>query len=195
MRADTYAEATKSPTDFNTVYATVKDGTDVHATAAELMRRCSDIINVSVTADIREMVDNMMVSLNAVVWLVIGSAAMLAFVVLINLSNINITERVREIATIKVLGFHARETASYVFRENMILTVIGALAGLGLGVLMHSYVMSQIVIDMVTFKITLLPESYVLAVVLTILFAILTNQVMRVKLARINMAESLKSVE
>ena len=141
------------------------------------------------------MIDNMMQSLNYVVALVLASAGALAFVVLFNLGNINISERVREIATIKVLGFHARETGAYVFRENVMLSLMGIVVGLPLGVLLHTFVMNQIQVDMVSFKYVIAPVSYVLTVLLVLLFTIITDIIMRRKIAHIDMAESLKSIE
>ena len=137
----------------------------------------------------------MMSSLNYIVVLVIFCAAALAFIVLYNLTNINITERIREIATIKVLGFYPGETAAYVFRENLILTGIGAVAGIPLGVWLHRFVMNKIDIDTVNFQVQITPWSYVFGIALTFLFAMLVNGVMYIKLQKINMAESLKSIE
>ena len=115
--------------------------------------------------------------------------------VLFNLTNINITERLREIATIKVLGFYPGETARYIFRENFVLTLIGMLAGLGLGVLLHRFVMAQIAVDMIYFNCVIKPVSFVFGILLTFVFTVLVSLGMRRKLDRINMAESLKSVE
>ena len=137
----------------------------------------------------------MMASLDSVVILIIACAAVLAFIVLYNLTNINITERIREIATIKVLGFYKKETSSYVFRENIVLTGIGGIIGLGLGVLLHRFVMSQVKIDMVSFAVQIKPISYVYSLLFTFLFAMIINSVMSVKLEKINMAESLKYVD
>ena len=114
---------------------------------------------------------------------------------LYNLTNINITERIREIATIKVLGFYRNETASYIFRENLILTLIGAFAGLGLGTAFHAFVMSQVQVDQISFAVRILPISYVYSVLLTMVFALIVNWFMRGKLDRVSMTESLKSVD
>lgn len=122
-------------------------------------------------------------------------AGSLAFIVLYNLTNINITERICEIATIKVLGFYAKETADYVFRENPVLTAIGAAAGLWLGKWLHWFVMYNINIDMISFKTTIAPVSYVWSLILTFVFAMLVNGILYFKLEKINMAESLKSIE
>lgn len=134
-------------------------------------------------------------SVDYAVVLIIVCAAALAFVVLYNLTNINITERIREIATIKVLGFYPMEVASYVFRENFFLTAIGGGVGLLLGKLLHWFVMEQINIDMVCFQAVVQPVSYLYSFALTFLFACIVNAAMFGKLDDINMAESLKSIE
>ena len=148
-----------------------------------------------INLDTREHVDRMMKSLDYVVWLVIACAGALAFIVLFNLTNINITERVREIATIKVLGFRSGETGAYVLRENMMLVVMGIAIGLPLGILLHKFIMGQIIVDAVAFNTTLKPLSYVYTVIAVIIFTLVVDIIMRKKLSRINMAESLKSVE
>ena len=112
-----------------------------------------------------------------------------------NLSNINITEREREIATIKVLGFNSAETGAYVFRENIVLTLTGAAVGLPLGIILHRFVMSNINIDMVSFNVRILPVSFLYAFLITVSLDIFADLLMRRKLASIDMAESLKSVE
>ncbi len=177
-----------------TVYLTVKDGLDVHESAAGLLS-LDNTVRVSVIEDLKAMVDDMMESLGGIVFLVILSAAALALVVLYNLTNINITERVREIATLKVLGFYPMEVSNYVFRENIVLTLMGTIIGLPAGCLLHSFVMSQINVDMVSFRTQILPMSYVYSAVLTMAFTFAVNLFMNIKLKRINMAESLKSVE
>lgn len=190
---ETYEEALGYVPDIKTIYACAKDE-DIHRTAARLMNMDS-VLNVQVVEDTKNMVKDMMQSMNYIVLLVIGCAAALAFIVLYNLSNINITERVREIATLKVLGFYPGETSSYVFRENIMLTFIGAVVGLPVGIFLHRFVMSCINIDMVTFDVRILPLSYVYAFVLTMVFAALSDLFMRRKLDQIDMAESLKSIE
>ena len=154
-----------------------------------------DVLAVSVIADMRERIATMMESMNYIVFLIIVCAGSLAFIVLYNLTNINITERIREIATIKVLGFYARETADYVFRENLVLTAMGALVGLALGKWLHWFVMYNINIEMVSFKKIITPASYLLSLLFTFIFALLVNALMYFKLGKINMAESLKSIE
>jgi putative ABC transport system permease protein len=126
---------------------------------------------------------------------VLVCAGALAFIVLYNLTNISITERIREIATLKVLGFYANESAAYVFRENMVLTGLSALVGLPMGILLHRYVMAQIKINSMYFECRIAPISYVYSVLLTFVFAVVVMFFLYFKLERINMAESLKSIE
>ena len=127
--------------------------------------------------------------------LIIVCAGALAFIVLYNLTNINITERIREIATIKVLGFYPGETASYVFKENFALTAIGAGLGLLLGVALHKFVMFNIDIDAVAFDERITAFSFILSFFITFLFTAFVDVVMYFKLDKINMVESLKSIE
>ncbi len=181
--------------EIKTALVNVEGGTDeVYSSSARILNQ-QYTAAVSINNDLREQVDNMMSSLDYVIALVVLSAGVLAFIVLYNLTNINITERIREIATIKVLGFFPRETSSYVFRENFFLTAISAVVGLALGKWLHTFIMEQIQIDMMAFDIRIAPLSYLLSVVLTFLFAILVNLAMYYKLDKISMTESLKSIE
>jgi putative ABC transport system permease protein len=149
----------------------------------------------NINQDMRKRIDKMMYSLNAVIILVVLSAGMLAFIVLYNLTNINITERIREIATIEVLGFYPREISAYVFRENFFLTGISALVGIPLGRWLLSFVIDQIQVDLVYFTTRITVMSYVWSILLTFVFAIIVSIVMFRKLNRISMTESLKSIE
>ncbi len=177
-----------------TLMLSLTDDADHYNVSATLLNM-DGISTVTVVNDTRQMIDNMMQSLNYVVALILLCAAALAFIVMFNLGNINISERAREIATIKVIGFRKSETNDYVFRENIVLTLMGIVIGLPLGVLLHAFVMSQIKVDMVSFKVVINPISFVFTVVLVILFAIITDLILRKKIAAIDMAESLKSVE
>ena len=177
-----------------TVYVNLAETADAHGLAAALMG-FEQVASVTVNADTMERVNNMMASLDLIVVVVVLCAAGLAFIVLYNLTNINITERIREIATIKVLGFYKKETASYVFRENTLLTVLGAVLGLLLGRFLHSFVMSQIQVDLISFDVYIKPVSYVYSIVLTLVFTFLVNRAMGGKLEKISMTESLKSVD
>ena len=167
---------------------------DQHEASAKLLDDFG-AANVSVASDIQDRVNDMMSSLNLVIFVIIFCAGALAFVVLFNLSNINITERIREIATIKVLGFYAPEVGAYVFRENLVLTLLGALAGIPMGIWLHSFVMGQLSFDMVSFHVVIKPLSYLLAVAMTFFFAFGVDLFMRPRLSKINMVESLKAIE
>ena len=175
-------------------YLRVAPGQEVHAVAADISEM-DGVLNVTVSQDVASLVNRMMEALDLVVLVVVFCAGLLAAIVLYNLTNININERVREIATIKVLGFNARETAAYVFKENLTLTIVGAFFGLGLGELLLYFVMAQVKIDMVWFNTIIEPMSYVISFALTVLAAFLVNFVFYFKLDGINMAEALKSVE
>lgn len=191
---ETIAAHWGQPPQMQMAFVTVREGEDVHALGA----RISDlnfVMNVSVGEDMEEMVSGMMDALDLVVWVIVFCAGLLAVTVLYNLTNINITERIREIATIKVLGFNAAETASYVFKENLLLTVFGTALGLVLGKLLLIFVMSQIKIDMVWFKVLTVPQSYLWSALLTLLSAVVVDFIFYFKLDKINMAEALKSVE
>ena len=176
------------------VYLNVKEGEDAHEVGAKLMNN-KGVSVVSATVDMLDRVDNMMESLNIIVYLVIGCAMALSAVVVYNLTNINIAERVREIATVKVLGFYKEETRSYVFRENIILSIMGATVGLFLGKLLHAFIMSEIVVDLITFDVRVTLLSYFLAFVLTVVFTFIIDLLMGKKLEEISMTESLKAVE
>lgn len=153
------------------------------------------VASVSFISDFEKEMNDMLNNLNIVVFVLIVSAGLLAFVVLYNLNNINIAERKAELATLKVLGFFDLETAAYVYRENILLTVIGTAVGAGLGILLHRYVILTAEVDLIMFGRQILPASYLYSVLLTIGFAALINFMMFFQLRKINMVESLKSTE
>lgn len=194
MTTQTYEAAMGEAAEIKTIYLNVKEGCDQHQLMADLMKE-EEVASATVSSDAKTRFSSMIESLNLLVIVIIACAAFLAFIVLYNLTNINITERIREIATIKVLGFYKNETASYIFRENLILTCIGAFAGLFLGKIFHAFVMSQVQVDQVAFDVRILPVSYVYSVLFTFVFAFLVNLFMSRKLDRISMTESLKSVD
>lgn len=165
-----------------------------HEIAAEAMRT-DGVNNATVVSDTRDSVAGMMRAMRVIVFVIVLISALLAFIVLYNLGNINISERIREIATIKVLGFTKKETSRYVFRENTLLTGLGALVGLAAGKLLHIYIMAQVDIDMISWHVHILPASYVYSLLLTFAFTFIVNRFMSVKLDRISMTESLKAIE
>lgn len=180
--------------EYQMAFVCVKDGADVHVLGAAISD-LSFVMNVTVSEDVAATVGRMMDALDMVIWVIVFCAGLLAVTVLYNLTNININERIREIATIKVLGFNASETAAYVFKENLALTVVGTLLGLVFGKLLLIFVMSQIKIDMVWFTVLTEPVSYLRSIGLTLLSALVVDFVFYFRLDKINMAEALKSVE
>lgn len=163
--------------------------------AAAKIRNYDNVISVSQTDEFRKRVDKMMQSLAAIIVLIVVSAGTLAFVILYNITNINITERKREIATIKVLGFYPRETSAYVSRENLLLTLMSSLLGLPLGKLLLKLIISQINVDLVYFPAIVSVLDYLYSFMLTMAFAVIVVLLMHIKIHRINMSDSLKSIE
>ena len=196
MTPNTYREAFGKPYTPETLL--VKTGTKTASDSYKIATYLSDNYEIktwSSTADSRESFASTMGRMNYVIVLVIVSAAALAFIVLFNLNNINITERIREIATLKVMGFNKSETGAYVTRENVLLVLMGFLVGIPLGFLLHRFVMAQIAMDMVTYQIRITPLSYVYSLAFVLAFSTVVNLIMRAKIEKINMAESLKSAE
>lgn len=153
------------------------------------------VLSISYIYDIQEQLDDMLKSLNLVIVVLIVSAGMLAFVVLYNLNTINITERQRELATLKVLGFYDPEVGAYVYRENILLTFIGAGAGCILGKILHRFIIETVEVDSVMFGRNIDISSFLYALLFTVLFSLIINGVMYFKLKKIDMVESLKSIE
>ena len=141
------------------------------------------------------MVESALACLDYIILMVVLFSGALAFIVIYNLTNINLAERSREIATVQVLGFYKKETESYVLRENLVLAIIASFIGLPLGTLFHRAVMDLILIELLQFPRVIEPKSYVLSVICTILFACIVNLFMKRQIAKIPMAESLKAVE
>ncbi len=162
---------------------------------ATAIAKVDGVRTMQLSADARDRISHMMDSLVFVVTMIILCAGLLAFIVLYNLTNINISERIREIATIKVLGFYPNEAASYVFRENLVLTGAGALFGLLLGIALHAFVMDAIKVDMMYSRPIISVFSFLLAIALTFVFAIIVNMIMRRRIDNIDMAGALKSIE
>ncbi len=152
-------------------------------------------LSVSYTHDIEKQLDDMLRSLNLVIIVLIVSAGMLAFVVLYNLNTVNIAERRRELATLKVLGFYDGEVAQYVYRENILLTFLGAAVGVILGRFLHMFIIQTVEVDSAMFGRNINPPSYLYSLALTVLFSLMINGVMYFKLKKIDMVESLKSIE
>lgn len=181
---------------YNSVLFKIKETTDkaLKKTGERLLTH-EGVLNVSYTNNMEDRLNDMLKTLNLVIIVLIIAAGMLAFVVLYNLINININERKRELATIKVLGFYDMEVGRYVYRENVLLTAIGTMAGVVMGTILHQFVIVTVEIDEVMFGRNVNFSSFIYSIVLTIAFAAFVNWVMYYKLKRIDMVESLKSIE
>ena len=191
---ETYRQQLDTVPAFKTLLIHGHEGADPYEESVVFSSH-EDVSNVSINEDTRVRVNTLLERLDLIVIVLVLFAGALAFVVLYNLININITERIREIATIKVLGFYRNETAAYVFREITMLATVGSLVGTLLGKALHAFVIVQIKVDGMYFPHQIFPRSYVFAVALTLVFTLLITWGMRPRLNAIDMAESLKSVE
>ena len=196
MSDSLYKETFGVRPELNSLVMKVNDKSDdtEEVLGADLMNEDA-VKSVSFYSGVVENFENTISSLNYVIVVLVISAGALAFVVLYNLTNVNISERLRELATIKVLGFYDKEVSAYVYRENIILTLIGSFVGLALGTLLHRFIMVTVEFQGVMFGRNINILSYLYAIAITMIFAILVNLVMYYKLKNVQMVESLKSVE
>ncbi len=196
MTPTLFSKLINDETEYNVVYTQVEESykDSGHDIANDWMQN-DDIVTVSLISEQVDSILDTLDSLNVIVFVLIICAGLLAIVVLYNLTNINISERAREIATIKVLGFYNMETANYIYRENMVLTLVGTIIGLPLGILLTSFVVLAIQMDMVMFPQQINLISYIIAFILTVSFSFLVNFIMYFKMKKISMVESLKSIE
>ncbi|WP_418222486.1 FtsX-like permease family protein [Clostridium isatidis] len=179
---------------YNSILVNTKENTNEEEISKTIMEN-SIVKGVSFNTSIKENFDNTIKNLNYVVLILIVSAGSLAFVVLYNLTNLNISERMREIATIKVLGFYNNEVSAYIYRENVLLTIIGIFLGEFLGILLHRFIMVTVEMDNMMFGRNVDLISFIISAVLTVVFSVLVNIVMYYKLKNVKMVESLKSVD
>ncbi len=192
-----YEEVYGEEPEYNSILFEVEDS-DVNADLEKIGRNLlkqDGALSVSYTHDIEKQLDDMLRSLNLVIVVLIISAGMLAFVVLYNLNTVNIAERKRELATLKVLGFYNMEVAEYVYRENILLTFFGAVVGAVLGRFLHLFIIETVEVDSAMFGRNINMPSYIYSLILTVTFSMLINGVMYFKLKKIDMVESLKSIE
>lgn len=196
LAPDLYEELFGGAPDYNQLLMKYQDTSSNYETAlGEKIMTYDGVAAISFTSDLIDQIDNMLRSLDIVIVVLIISAGLLAFVVLYNLNNINITERQRELATLKVLGFFDGEVASYVYRENMVLTLFGVIAGMGIGTFLHHCVIQTVEVDLMMFGRNVFPRSYGWSALITLAFALFVNFMMFYRLRKIDMIESLKSVE
>ena len=182
--------------EYNTVLIKTKNMTEKEEKElANELKEIPGVSSITFTSSTRHVFDDTMDSFAYVSLILIVSAGALAFVVLYNLSSVNISERRRELATIKVLGFYDKEVYQYINRENTILTLIGILLGLGTGNILTMYIIKTCEIDMLMFDTTIAWPSYLYAILITMSFAILVNIILYFSLKKIDMIESLKSIE
>lgn len=196
MSKDYYKEVFGRKVNFNRVLGNVKDISEENESyiSKDLITDLK-VKGVSFTTGIKDSFGDTVNNLNYVVLIMILSAGALAFVVLYNLTNVNISERIREIATIKVLGFYDSEVSAYIYRENILLTVVGTFVGLGLGKVLHRFIMVTLEVDNLMFGRVISFKSYMLSIVITLLLGLIVNFAMYFKLKKVKMVESLKSID
>ena len=197
MTPEYYEQVTGEAPEYNCIFFQTdpEDSKEEIEDAGEKLVARDEVLSVTYMHDIEKQLDDMLGSLNLVIVVLIISAGMLAFVVLYNLNTINITERQRELATLKVLGFYDLEVAEYVYRENILLTFIGAGVGVILGKVLHIFVIETVEVDAAMFGRVINMPSYLYSLAFTIAFSMIVNFVMFYKLRKIDMVESLKSIE
>lgn len=191
-----YEKLYGEPVCYNHIYTINKTNTEKFEDRIQTdYMELSMVSNVTFVSGTAQRVADLLRSMDAVIYIIVIAAGMLAFVVLYNLNNINIGERKRELATLKVLGFYDTEVSEYIFRENVVLTVLGIIAGVGIGLFLHRFVISTVEVDLMMFGRNISFKSYAYSVGLTIFFASFINFMMHFKIKKIDMIESLKSVE
>lgn len=192
-----YKEVFGETPEFNCIFFIMPEDyskEDMEDAGQKIVER-DEVLSISYMHDVEKQLNDILGSLNLVIFVLIVSAGMLAFVVLYNLNTINITERKRELATLKVLGFYDLEVAQYVYRENILLTLIGAVVGAGLGKVLHMFVIQTVEVETAMFGRIINFPSYLYSFLFTIAFSMIVNGVMFFKLRKIDMVESLKSIE
>ena len=197
MTPETYKEVFGEEPEFNELFVKYDEPKDeaYESRFGEALISSDACSTVEFTTELRDRIDKMLESLDMVMWVLILASAFLAFVVLYNLNSINITERKRELATLKVLGFHDMEVAMYIYRENIILTAIGIVAGIILGIVLHRFVITTVEVDLMMFGRVIKPSSFLICALWTAAFSIGVNLIMFWHFRKIDMIESLKSVE
>ena len=185
---DTYQKLYGREPGYNSMYLRYDDQIRENETSfGSYMMEQDACAGISFTTDLEKEIDDMLSVLGNIVIVLIFAAGLLAFVVLYNLNSINIMERRRELATLKVLGFFDQEVAAYVYRENVILTVLGAALGILIGVILHRFVIVTVEVDLMMFGRTIRPVSYLYSVLLTFGFAVIVNLVMYYSLKKVDM--------
>ncbi len=197
LTEEQYKEVFNYSPEYNIIYFTngITDNEEQRDEFSEKMMGTEGVLSVMLNSGIAENFKETVKILDLVIFVLIVSAGALAFVVLYNLTNVNITERIREIATLKVLGFYDREVSNYVFRENILLSVMGAVVGLLLGTALCLFVIETAELDEIMFGRYIHPLSYIYSFIITVIFSLIVNFIMTGILKKISMVESLKSIE
>ncbi len=194
MSENTYKSLFGKKTSYTTLLINEANGVDENELVSELMAE-SSVLYVNASSTLRNNFDKSIGSINGVIWVLILSAGLLSLVVLYNLTNVNICERRKELATLRVLGFHKKEARNYIFREINILSFVGSLVGLVLGVFLHAFVVKTVEVDQVMFGRDIYFLSYVYAVAITMVFTLIVNLVMSRSIDGVDMVEAMKSNE
>lgn len=194
ISADAYKAVSGKDSVGEVRFLKLKSSADHASLASELLAQ-QGVQGVTFKSDYKDTYTSMMSSFNVVVWVIIAAAAALAFVVMVNITSMNISERTRELATLKVLGFRPKEMNNYILRESVMTELIGIVIGFVFGFFLHRYVLKTVEIDLIMFVRRLYPQSYLYASVLTIIFALIVNLFMNRRIQHVDMVESLKSIE
>ncbi len=192
MTAETYERVFGGRPELTTVLCCLPENADPEAETLELMAE-RRVVHASASQTLRDNFDESIKSIDGVVLVLILAAGLLSMVVLYNLTNVNICERRKELATIRVLGFHRREVERYIFRETNVLSVLGTIVGLFVGIWLHSFVVRTVEVDMVMFGRSIYPLSFVLAFAISMIFTLLVNRVMSRQIRRVDMVEAMKA--
>ena len=196
MTAQQYEELFSSSPQYNQLLLRYADSSDEFQTQfGNSVMALDGVAGIGFVSATVKWANDTLSSLNTIVLIVLASASLLAFVVLYNLNSINIAERQRELATLKVLGFYDKEVASYVYRENILLTIIGVLFGIFVGIVLHRYVIMSIEVDMLMFGRSIAWQSYIYGSLITLGFSAIVNLVMYSGIKKIDMLKSLQSLE
>ena len=179
---------------YTTLLCLTAAGADMDALVSDAIR-CPHVLYASAASTLMKTFDDSVKSIDAIVWVLILAAGMLSMVVNYNLTNVNVCERRKELATIRVLGFHEREVERYIFRETNALSLIGSLIGLAVGIWLHAFVVRTVEVNFVMFGREIKPLSYAYALAISVLFTFLVNRVMSRTIRRVDMVESMKANE
>ena len=190
-----YENAFNEKIEYNTIMvdSNIEEGRSMDEAVEKLLK--GEIMSAEPLSQLRKSFDSLLTNINFIVTVLVFSSAALAFIVLYNLTNININERRKELSTLKVLGYHREEIAAYVFRESVILSLLGTIAGLFLGKLLHSFVISSVEATNLMLGREISVLSYAIAALLTFIFSLLVNLILTRKLNKIEMVESMKAIE